>query len=120
MNFTKKKGMHKIFKNTKNEHTNIINGYDSKKYLNKIYTSKTKRNIKTRDKHSNKITIKNYKINYNTDNELYNSLSLSDTSLTNSLKEIYCNIKDNTLEDYISIEIMDNLDKSDWTFIDVK
>ena len=122
MNFTKKKKMHTIFKNTKNEYNNIISGYDSKKYLNKTYSSNTKTKIKTRDKNKNKNKNKNkiYKVDQYIDNNLNNSYSSVESSITDSLREVYCNIKDTTLEDYIDIEIMHNLDESEWTLIDVK
>ena len=68
------------------EYKSIKDGYESKKYLNKNYTSKSRRKLKTRDKSSKKKNIKKNK-NYNNDCSIILSNS---EELTQSIEEI-CN-----------------------------
>lgn len=71
------------------EKKEILNGYESTKYLTKQYTSKSKRHLKTRDKSGKRRTSKKIKENYNYD---VNKMIDKDISykLTESLKEKYC------------------------------
>jgi len=76
-------------KNSLKEKKEILNGYESKKYLNKQYTSKSKRHLKTRDKSSKRRTVKKFKEDHR---EGMVDVPESDKSytLTESLVDKYC------------------------------
>ena len=59
MTIQESKKSYPLFQNTFKERKNILDGYESKKYLNKTYTSKSKRNLRTRD--GNKLSRYNAK-----------------------------------------------------------
>ena len=100
--------------NSLKEKKEILNGYESKKYLTKQYTSKSKRNLKTRDKSGKKRTSKKIKENYNNDVNHIQYKETSDT-LTKSLEEKYCKTPDLTFSSIMDSKIQELNDE--WIII---
>ena len=131
MTIQESKKSYPLFQNTFKERKNILDGYESKKYLNKTYTSKSKRNLRTRD--GNKLSRYNAKkkgqvssINLSTElsKSLENNMELEKSILTKSMEERYCNIPSNNIDNHLSIAldkfIINKLDKqleNEWTVL---
>ena len=100
--------------NSLKEKKEILNGYESKKYLNKQYTSKSRRHLKTRDKSSKRRLSKKYKED---NEEIIIKLSESDecNDLTKSLEEKYCKTPELTFSSIIDKKIQEI--KDEWIII---
>tara|TARA_B100000674_G_C37728708_1_gene863291 strand:+ start:167 stop:511 length:345 start_codon:yes stop_codon:yes gene_type:complete len=102
MTLNKTKTSFPLNNNSLSEKKDIINGFESKKYLTKQYTSKSKRHLKTRDKSGKRRTSKKIREKYNIEDKINEDNEISDT-LTKSLEEKYCKTPDLTFS-----SIMDN------------
>jgi hypothetical protein len=96
--------------NSLKERKEILNGYVSPKYLNKQYTSKSKRHLKTRDKSSKRKPAKNFKGTTLALN-IENSSSEDDTSQ----EEDYCKTPELTFSTILDHKL--NELKNEWVII---
>jgi len=116
-----------MFNNTLKERKSITDGYEKTKYLNNNYTSKSIRNIKTRDGNKNKNNNKNknyvskkentYKEN---NGSLNYSIELDDKSvkdLSASVENKYCSIPENNI-DAIVDKAIDIKMEDEWIVVD--
>ena len=96
------------YKNTKDQNLNIDNGYCSKKYKNKIISTKSKRHLKSRD--TTKICNRksNYRKYNNNLDELNQKLEENDILIESNKRELH------TLNNLI-INKLDILE-DDWVF----
>ena len=89
MTLSKNNNSFPLNNNSLKEKKEILNGYESTKYLNKKYTSKSKRHLKTRDKSSKRKNVKKIKEDY-----LEDIIDLPDSdkidTLSESLIDKYC------------------------------
>ena len=131
MTIQQSKKSYPLFQNTFKERKNILEGYESKKYLNKTYSSKSKRNLRTRD--GNKLSRYNAKKQRQVSSNnvltelcksLENNMDLEKSNLTKSIEERYCNIPSNNIDNHLSIAldkfIINKLDKqleNEWTVL---
>jgi hypothetical protein len=119
MNYHTSKQSYPIFNNTLKERKSINEGYEKKKYLNKNYTSKSKRHIKTRDGNKcSKYNTKKQKQSCNKENtrDLVNSPELNNKSikkLTASVENRYCSIPNNKINDIVE-EALDKKMEGEW------
>tara|TARA_Y100000768_G_C23972339_1_gene681203 strand:+ start:1086 stop:1448 length:363 start_codon:yes stop_codon:yes gene_type:complete len=117
MNGNNSKQSYPIFNNTLREHKSIIEGYEKKKYLNKNYTSKSKRNIKTRDGNKcSKYNTKKQSCYKENNGDLINSIEDNTNSvknLTSSIENRYCSIPNNKINDIVE-EILDKKIEDEW------
>ena len=119
MNDHNSKQSYPIFNNTLKEMKSIAAGYEKKKYLNKNYTSKSKRHIKTRDGNKcSKYNTKKQKQSCNKENtiDLVNSTELNNKSIKNltaSIENRYCSIPNNKINDIVE-EALDKKMEGEW------
>lgn len=120
----KKKNLYTFSPQSKKDLKSISEGYESTKFINKIYTSKTKRKFKTRDKQKNIkvkniVNLKDISINqshyYNTSKSFNNSNYIS-YSITDSVNEKYCKLPSHTILNYMDEEKF-NILEEDWIII---
>jgi hypothetical protein len=104
MIINKNKNSYSLNINSLKERKEILNGYESKKYLNKQYTSKTKRHLKTRDKSSKKKNTKKYKNNNQINTNIIDEPPNNNT-LTKSLEEKYCKIPELIFSSIVSYKL---------------
>lgn len=78
------------YNNTKEQNSNIDNGYCSKKYQNKIISTKSKRNLKSRDTTKISKRKSNYrKYNNNNLDELNEKIELNNCLLESNERELH-------------------------------